>query len=235
MSVAIEGSGGNRLLDRLPRKDRLRTLERCENVGLEVGVTLCEADETLLHVYFPLSGSISLVTKVGGHRPLEVGLIGSEGMLGVTVVLGVDTAPQRGVVQASGTALRMTRQQLDRQLRESPHLGRALNRYLYVWTAQLSQGSACTRFHEVLARLARCLLMAHDRAQADHFQLTHEALSDMLGVRRSAITVAAGSLRERGLIQYARGEIRILERSGLEVASCECYGAVRALYTRAFS
>ena len=235
MSAAMERDGINRLLAGLPRKDRRRTMDRCDAVDLPLGATLCETDEPLRYVYFPLSGFISVLAKVGGHKPLELGLIGSEGMLGVTLMLGVNTAPHRAVVQSSGTALRMSRQQLDCALLESPHLMRSLNRYLYVWMAQLSQSNACTRFHEVQARLARWFLVIQDRAHADHFHLTHEFLADMLGVRRSAITIAAGSLRGRRLIEYVRGEIRILDRRGLEAASCECYGAMRAHYARAFA
>jgi CRP-like cAMP-binding protein len=233
VSAAVEGSGINRLLDELPRKDRQRAVERCEYVDLVLGATLCETDEPLRHVYFPVNGFISLVTKVGGHKPLELGLIGSEGMLGVTAVLGVDSAPQRAIVQGAGTALRMSKPQLDLELRKSPHLTRSLNRYLYGWVVQLSQNTACNRFHEVEARLARWLLMTHDRAHADHFHLTHEFLADMLGVRRSAVTIAAGELRRRRLIQYVRGEIRILDRGGLESTSCECYDAVRSHCARA--
>ena len=202
MSVAVGGNGVNRLLDDLPHRDRHRALERCDSVELVVGATLCEPDEPLRHVYFPLSGFISLVTKVGGHKPLELGLIGSEGMLGVTVVLGVARALQRAVVQGAGTALRMSKPQLDLELCKNTHLTRSLNQYLYGWLAQLSQNTACNRFHEVEARLARGLLMTHDRAHADHFHLTHEFLADMLGVRRSAVTIAAGGLRRRHLIQY---------------------------------
>jgi len=121
VSVAVEGNGINRLLNDLPRKDLHRTLEQCESIALEVGATLCETDQPLRHVYFPLSGFISLVTKVNGHKPLELGLIGNEGMLGVTVVLGVDRAPQRAVVQGAGTALRMSKPQFARELRASPH------------------------------------------------------------------------------------------------------------------
>jgi CRP-like cAMP-binding protein len=231
----VEGIGVNRLLDELPRRDRLSALKRCESVDLVLGATLCETGEPLRHVYFPERGFISLVTKVGGHKPLELGLIGSEGMLGVTVVLGVDSAPQRAVVQGAGTALRMSRPHLALELRMSPHLTRSLMGYLYGWVVELSQNTACNRFHEVEARLARWLLMIHDRAGADHFHLTHEFLAGMLGVRRSAVTIAAGGLRRRRLIQYARGEIRILDRTGLESMSCECYEAVRARCDQAFS
>ncbi len=224
----------NRLIGGLPAKDRKRFLGRCERVDLVFGEILCESDQPFEHVYFPLSGFVSLVATVGKHQPLEMGLIGSEGMLGVTLMLGVEAAPLRGVVQGSGTALRMTAAQLRRQLRHSPALTRRLNRYLYVLMAQLSQTAACTRFHEIEPRLARWLLMTHDRAHADHFHLTHEFLADMLGVQRSAVTIAAGGLQRRKLISYSRGEIRVLDRKGLESASCECYRSVIADYEQLF-
>lgn len=216
----------NQLISGLPRKDRNRILKTCARVELVFGETLCEPEQAFEHVYFPLGGFISLVATVDKHQPLEMGLIGSEGMLGVTLMLGVDAAPLRGVVQGSGSALRMTAAQLRRELRASPALVRTLSRYLYVLMAQLSQTAGCTRFHEIQPRLARWLLMTHDRAHADHFHLTHEFLADMLGVHRSAVTIAAGGLQRRKLIQYTRGEITILDRRGLEGASCECYAAV---------
>jgi CRP-like cAMP-binding protein len=215
----------NRLIAGLPRAERNRILERCELVDLVFGTVLCESGQPIRHVYFPVTGFISLVGKVSGHPPLEMRLIGNEGMLGVTLVLGVNTVPLRGVVQGSGTALRMTAAQFRRELRGSPALHRRLNHYLYVLMAQLAQTAACNRFHEVEPRLARSLLMTHDRAHADHFHLTHEFLADMLGVRRSGITIAAGALQQRKLIDYTRGEINILDRTGLEAASCECYDA----------
>ena len=232
VSTAKPAPVTNRLIGGLPRKDRKRILERCEPVDLVFGAILCEPDVPFGQVYFPLSGFISLVAPLIGHQPLEMGLIGSEGMLGVTLVLGVDAAPLRAVVQGSGTALRMTAPQFRRELRDSPSLHRTLNRYLYVLMAQLSQTAACTRFHETDARLARWLLMTHDRAHGNHFNLTHEFLADMLGVRRSGVTIAAGGLQRRKLISYTRGEIRILNRSGLEAASCECYDAVVRDYAR---
>lgn len=207
-------------------------LARGEPVDLTLGTILCEPEQRYRHVYFPLTGFISLVATVDGHEPLEMGMIGNEGMLGVTMVLGIGAAPLRGVVQGAGTALRMTVPQLRGGLRDCPGLLRALNRYLYVLMAQLSQTATCSRFHVVEARLARWLLMTHDRAHADHFRLTHQFLADMLGVRRSAVTIAAGALQKRKLIRYIRGEISILSRGGLEDASCECYGAVVDDYAR---
>ncbi|WP_420465950.1 Crp/Fnr family transcriptional regulator [Panacagrimonas sp.] len=222
----------NRLIEALPSKDRKRLLGRCENVDLVFGDVLCEPNQPLRHLYFPITGFISLVIRVGEHAPLEMGLIGNEGMLGATLVLGVNEVPLRGVVQGAGTALRVAAPAFRRELRGSPALQLGLNRYLYVLMAQLAQTSACTRFHEVEARLARWLLMTHDRAHADRFHLTHKFLADMLGVRRSGITIAAGALQQRRLIQYTRGEISILDRIGLEGASCECYDAVMKDYAR---
>lgn len=164
-----------------------------------------------------------------------MGLIGNEGMLGVTLVLGVESARLRGVVQGSGTALRMSVPRFLRELRVSPALRRTLNRYLFVLFAQLSQTAVCTRFHEIRARLARWLLLTHDRSQADSFHLTHQYLADMLGVQRSAITIAAGALQKKKLIRYTRGEIDVLDRRGLEAESCECYEAVITDYKRLFA
>jgi len=225
----------NRLIEGLPRKVRDRFLEHCEPVDLEFGDILCERNQGFQHVYFPLTGIVSLVAMVRGHPPLEMGLIGNEGMLGVTLALGVSGARLRGVVQGSGIALRMSAPQFLRELRNSLHLRRTLKRYLYVLMTQLSQTAVCTRFHQIPARLARWLLMMHDRAHADHFHLTHQFLAHMLGVQRSAVTIAAGALRRGKLIRYARGEISILNRRGLEAASCECYQAVTEDHKRLFA
>ena len=235
MPVESPGRVVNLLLECMPHKERQSMLARGELVDLTFGTILCESDQRYRHVYFPFTGFISVVAKVGGHQPLELGMIGNEGMLGVTLVLGIGVAPLRGVVQGSGSALRMTVAQLRRGMRDSPGLLRILNRYLYVLMAQLSHTTICTRVHEVEARLARWLLMTHDRAHAGHFHLTHEFLADMLGVRRSAVTIAAGALRERKLISYVRGEIRVLSRHGLEAASCECYRAGVDEYSRVFT
>jgi CRP-like cAMP-binding protein len=175
------------------------------------------------------------VTALDGHPPLEMGLIGNEGMLGSTLALGVDKAPLRAVVQGNGTALRTAVPQLRRQLRLSPSLLKALHRYQYVLMEQLAKSAGCIHFHTVEARLARWLLMTHDRAHADHFHLTHAYLAGMLGVRRSGITVAAGRLQQRMLIRYTRGEISILDREGLETICCECYDAANDDYARLLS
>ena len=235
VSVAAPMLSSNSLIDGMPPTDRLRILKQSVPVDLVLGAILCEADRPLHYVYFPLTGFISLVATVGDHPPLEMGLVGSEGLLGVTLVLGVNNARLRGVVQGAGTALRMTSTQVRRELKRSPSLSRVFSRYLYVMIAQLSQTAVCTRFHHIEARLARWLLMTHDRAHGDQFHLTHKFLADMLGVQRSAVTIAAGALQARKLIRYTRGEICILNRRGLEARSCECYEATSRDYAELFA
>ena len=224
----------NRLIADLPAADRAAVLLNARTVDLEFGTVLCEPGETLRDVYFPLSALISLVITVARHPPLEMGMIGNEGMLGASLLLGVNVAPLQAVVQGSGTALRMSAAHMRRELVTRPGLRGTLGRYLFVLTAQLTQSAACTRFHEVDERLARWLLMTHDRAHADHFHLTHQFLADMLGVQRSAVTIAAGALQRKKIIRYARGEISVLSRKALEAASCACYNAQADDYRHMF-
>lgn len=225
----------NHLLEHLPGKVRERILQQCEPVELEFGEVLCEPGQRYEHVYFPQTSFISLMEIVDAHPPLEMGLIGNEGMLGVTLILGIQEIPFRAIVQGSGTANKMPVRNFKQILLENPSLRRVLNRYLYVTMLQLSQTGACTHFHEVEARLALWLLLVHDRAPANHFYLTHQYLADMLGVQRSAVTIAAGALQQRGLISYSRGEINILDRNSLEGVSCKCYAAINEDYAKKFA
>ena len=224
----------NDLIEVLPPRERNRLLGLCQPVDLVLGRVLCDADQRMTHAYFPLSGLISLVTVLGERAPLEVGLIGQEGMLGATLALGVAAAPTRGVVQGEGRALRLSAAALRRALPESPMLLRILHRYEYVLLKQLLLNAACTHFHGIGPRLARWLLMTHDRVPGDHFHLTHSFLANMLGVRRSGVTIAAGALQAEKLIHYTRGDISILNRPGLENAACECYAAMATAYRNGF-
>lgn len=222
----------NRLIDGLTRRHRDRLLGQCTPVRLVFGDVLCDVGTPAKQVFFPLTGFISLVATVNGQPPLEMGMIGNEGMLGATLALGVTTTPLRAVVQGGGSAWRLSVTRFRRELSASAELRRTVDSYLYVVFEQLAQTAACNSFHEVQARLARWLLMTHDRAHGARFRLTHRLLAEMLGVRRSAVTIAAGELQRRQLIQYTRGKIRVLSRPGLEAAACECYAAAVDAYDR---
>jgi len=159
-------------------------------------------------------------------------MVGREGMLGAELALGVRAKPLLALVQGAGTAQRIAAGPFRRALASSAPLLAELHRYLYVRMAQLTTSAACTRFHEVGPRLARWLLMSHDRADGDRFHLTHQFMAYMLGVRRVGITRAAGELQRRGFIRYHRGELTVLDRGGLEAAACRCYAADRIDHER---
>lgn len=220
----------NRLLSVLPEADRLEILARCEPVDLRLGEVLGEPGERIREVYFPTDSFVSLVTPPADHAGMEVWLVGNEGMIGTALVLGVEVALLRTLVQGAGPAWRMTAEGLGDALRQSDALQRTLNRYLSILLSQGAQMVACTRFHVVEARLARWLLMSQDRAHSDHFHVTHELLAAMLGVRRVGVTNAAATLQRRELIHYRRGDLTILDRAGLEAAACGCYGVMEAMY-----
>ncbi|RZU03129.1 Crp/Fnr family transcriptional regulator [Rivibacter subsaxonicus] len=220
----------NKLIELLPRKDRLQLLAICEPVQLALSEVLCEPDRPTRHVYFPTSGFISLLSLMNGQPALEVGMVGREGMLGVQLVLGVASAPLHAVVQGPGAAWRIASSAFRTELARSAALQRGLDRYLYVLMRQLATSAACLRFHLTGPRLARWLLMSQDRAGADSFHVTHEFLAYMLGVRRVGITTAAVALQRAGLIEYRRGWLTVRDRSGLEAAACSCYGVDRQAY-----
>ncbi len=222
----------NHLIADLPQACRRRLLANSEDVELHCGEILCERGDRIQHIYFPVDGFVSELIPVTGQRHLEMALLGREGMLGASAVLGVDTAPMQALVQGGGHSLRISVATFRREVDATPALRRMTYRYIYVVMAQLSQAAACLSCHMLDARLARWLLMAHDRTAPKELRITHELLAQMLGVRRVGVTKAAGLLQARKLLRYRRGDITILDRAGLEAASCGCYRAGRCLYER---
>lgn len=220
----------NRLLARLPTKDRQRVFANCDRVELVSGDILHEAGTRLRYVYFPLGSYVSLVTPLDASAGLEIALVGDEGMVGVSLLLSVSVSYRHHLVQGAGTALRMSAASFLRELERSPALRRRLNRYAYVKMHQFAQTATCIRFHVVEARLARWLLMTQDRSHSNELHATHEFLAYMLGVRRVGITRAATALQKQFLIRYRRGDITILDRPGLEARSCGCYQSAKDLY-----
>ena len=221
----------NHLIELLPRVERQRILSICEPIDLTLSDTLFELGVPTRHVYFPTDGFVSLLSAVDGTSNLEVGMVGREGMVGVHVALGSVQSPLRALVQGPGTAWRIAIGPFKRELALSAALQRGLNRYIAVLMSQLASSAACVRYHLIGPRLARWLLMSQDRAGADRFFMTQEFLSSMLGVRRVGVTSAAGRLQRQGLIEYHRGEIRVIDRPGLEAMSCSCYATDQLAYS----
>lgn len=224
----------NRLLASLPPRDYQRLARHIEPVSLTFGQVLYEPGGRIRHVYFPYSGVISLLTVVAPEKAAEVGVVGNEGVVGGSAALGIDVSYLRAVVQGAGTAGRIAASRLRSEIKENALWYRELFRSTHALMHQAAQSAACNRFHNVEARLARWLLATRDRVCSDHFRLTHEYLSGMLGVRRVGVTAAASSLQNRRLITYSRGSIQVLDPARLEAAACECYGLVREMYRRSY-
>lgn len=222
----------NRLIEWLPRAERLALLARCESVDLLLSGPPGAGAQPALQVYFPVDGFVSLLTSVDRHPGLETAMVGREGLLGHELALGRAPAAQRVLVQGSGRAWRVSGADFLQQLADSPALRRCVDRYLCTQLTQLAIAAACLRFHRIGPRLARWLLMGQDRAQADSLQVTHELLAQMLGVRRVGITTAAGALQRGGMIEYHRGTLKVCDRSALELSACSCYAADLQVYQR---
>ncbi len=193
---------------------------------------LYESGDAIEHVYFPNDGLISLSVVMEDETPREVALIGNEGMLGTAVVLGMNATPIRALIQMPGHAMRMKAEALRDELKRGGALQNLLQRYTHALFTQVSQSAACVSSHEVNKRLSRLLLLTHDGAEGDEFEMKHEFMAMILGVTRSVVTRAAGSLQHEKMIHYTRGQVTILDRRGLEATACECYGAVKEEYER---
>ena len=223
----------NRLLAALPKDEYREILPGLEVFPLIFGELIYKPGALVRHVYFPTSGIISLLADVDDGGMLEVGIIGREGMAGMSVFMGVKTSPNRALVQGAGSALRMKATTLAAMANSGSSLPRLLRRYSYSLWAQLSQSSVCSLYHPIEARLARWLLMTRDRMEANEFAITQEFLSSMLGVRREGVNKAAGNLQQQQLISYSRGMVTILNPAGLAAVACKCYAMIKKEYSRA--
>lgn len=223
---------GNALLSVVPDDERALLEPHLERVPLEFKQVLQEIDEPLSHLWFLRTGVSSILTEMADGSIVEVATIGREGIVGLQIVLEARQSAQRTIIQIPGEADRLlARTYIDLRAR-LPVLNALLLRCAMSLMSQIAQGSACNRLHPIEARCARWLLLTHDRVDGDAFPLTHEFLAQMLGVTRPSVTIAAGMLQKAGLIRYTRGEITIVDRSGLESASCECYDLITAEFRR---
>jgi CRP-like cAMP-binding protein len=222
----------NYLLAALPCEEYGRLLPCLESVPLPFMGVLYEGGEPIKHVYFPDDGLISLLVVMDDETVREIGVIGNEGMLGAAVALGMKTAATRALIQLPGSAMRMKAGALREELGRGGALPNVLRRYSHALFTQVSQSAACVSSHAVDKRLSRWLLMTHDHAPGDEFEMKHEFMAMMLGVTRSVVTRAAGRLQNEKMIRYTRGRVTVLDRSRLEATACECYGVVKAEYAR---
>jgi CRP-like cAMP-binding protein len=216
----------NEILRDLPAEERKLVSSKLELVTLKLRDVLHEAGAPIKFGYFPESGIVSILSVLSDGKSVEVGLVGKEGFVGLPLAVGFRSSPTRAICQASGTGMRISAAALAQVLPRCPKLEKALDRYSLTLGMQASQVAACNGLHEVDARLARWLLMCHDRLDLDSVPITQEFLSQMLGIRRASVTVASGILQKARLIRSSRGEVTILSRKGLEKLACECYGII---------
>lgn len=228
-------NGKNRLLVSLDASD-LDSINGDLEIGeYASGHILYEPHEAADFVYFPYSCVVSIVNSVDGGSSVEVGTVGNEGMAGLAVFLDSGESPSRTLVQVAGRMARLRAASFRALVESSPRFRLMMNRYTLAFLNQVAQTATCNRAHTIDERCARWLLMTHDRVDGDTFSLTHEFLAFMLGVRRAGVTVAAGILQKAGLITYRRGNIKVVNRPGLEDAACECYKIVRDEFEKLLS
>jgi CRP-like cAMP-binding protein len=224
---AAHATERNRLLAALPAEEYERLLPELTPVRLELRQLLVAPHERIAHAWFPGEGMASTVATDAAGGIVEVGAIGREGFLGVPLLLGVEATPDRTFVQIPGDGWRIPAESLRRVVEERPVVRALLLRYVQYYLEHLSRSVACNGLHSLEARCARWLLLTHDRVEGDRFELTHEFLSQMLGVRRAGVTVAMGALQAAGIVGYGRGRVEVLDRPRLEQAACDCYGVAR--------
>lgn len=217
----------NRLLAALPHEELERLLPHLEPVRLPRNRIVFLSGQPVRQAYFPNSGSISLLAINENGASIELCMVGNEGVVGVPIILKIDTMPYQAMVQLATDALMVKRAVLMNEFNRGGWLQTLMLRYTQVLLTQFAQAAVCNHFHPIEKRLCRWLLMAHDRMKSDTLTITQEMISQMLGIPRTGVTMAAGDLQRAGLIHYSRGKIVILNRTELETAVCECYGILR--------
>lgn len=232
MRIKLERPVGNWLLDSLQDSNYERLADRLTPVSFSLGDVVYESGGRLDHVYFPTTCHISLLYTMINGATAEMGLIGNEGVVGTALYMGGETTRNRAVIQGSGKALKLSGSAMLEEFARGGEFQQLLLRYTLALITQISQTAVCNRLHSVEKRLCRWLLMTHDLVHSDELQMTQEFISNMLGVRREGVTHAAASLQQRGLISWGRGNIKVMDRPGLEKSVCECYGVVRDEHRR---
>jgi CRP-like cAMP-binding protein len=229
------GSAGNRLLAALPVKVFDRLQPHLQPVSFALGGVVYESSEQMEHIYFPTTCIVSLLYTMADGATAEMGLVGNDGVVGIALFMGGNTVPNRAVVQVGGDAFKMHAPVIQEEFRRGGPCQMLLLRYTQALITQISQTAVCNRLHTVEQRLCRWLLLTHDRVDSAELRLTQEFIANMLGGRRESVTKAARHLQAAGLIRYVRGHITILNRQGLEAASCECYQVVKNEFDRLLS
>jgi CRP-like cAMP-binding protein len=234
MSLTTNGKEtlGNHLLAALPPDAYERLRPHLEPISFSLGEVVYESGGHMRYVYFPTTSHISLLYTMIDGSTAEMGLVGQEGVVGIALFMGGETTPNRAMVQGGGAAYRMKASAMLDEFKRGGEFQHLLLRYTQALITQISQTAVCNRLHSVEQRLCRWLLMTHDLAQTDELEMTHEFISNMLGVRREGVTVAAQRLQEKGMISYVRGHIQILDREQLLTHVCECYQVVKAEHAR---
>jgi len=222
----------NRLLAALPWAEWQRWQPQLEAVELPLGQVLYESGSTLGHVYFPTTAIVSLLYVMQNGESAEIAVVGREGIVGVALFMGGESTPSRAVVQSAGHGFRLKAKAVKLEFETSPAVMHLLLRYTQALITQMAQTAVCNRHHSLDQQLCRWLLLSLDRVSDSELRMTQELIANMLGVRREGVTEAALKLQKAGLIQYSRGRILVLDRSGLEQRSCECYAVVKKEYER---
>jgi len=217
----------NRILNALPAEEFSRLLPNLKRVTLEYKQVLYEPNKPIRYVYFPNAGVITVLSNMIDRIIVEVGLVGNEGMLGLPIFLGTNSTPHLAIVQASGSAMKIKANVLREEFKRGGKLQDLLLRFTQAQLIMIAQTAVCIRLHPLDGQLTRCLLLMHDRVDGDEFKLTQNAISQMLGVQRTGVTAAAGTLQKKKMIHYSRGQIAILDRQRLEDNCCECYWIVK--------